>query len=141
MLSLARFFTAIHGVPVTWQTHGCQRVVLSCRIGEDEQADIVGIIRDRQTSMEVDQLGDMTKQERCSVVVCADELSPFGGIADPQLKSVWEMRDEGGDATTWAVDPTPGRGIESLSGSMAVIHLVRSYGVAKAGPATRLGRL
>lgn len=138
MLSLARFLTAIHGVPVTWQTHGCQRVVLSCRTGEDEQANIVGIIRDRQTSMDVDQLGDLTKQERCTVVVCVDELSPFGGVASPQLKTTWEMRDEDGEVTTWVVDPQPGRGIESLSASMAVIHLVRSYGVAKSGPATRI---
>jgi hypothetical protein len=103
------------------------------RIGDTEARGIVAIVRDRQTAMEMDASGDAIKQERITIVISTDPGSPWGGVADPQLRSTWEITEDG-VSTMWGVDPYPGRGIESVSESLAVVHLVRMYGMAKSIP-------
>lgn len=134
MPSLHTSLFDIHGTPQLFSAFVNERVTLVYRIGDVEARGISAIVRDKSTAMEMDASGDAIKQERCTIEISVDPGSPWGGIADPQLKASWEIIDENGVSTMWGVDPYPGRGIEAISGSLAVIHLVRMYGVAKSIP-------
>lgn len=134
MPSLARHLFEVHATPTLLSFFGDTRVRLTYRIGDTVQAGIVGVIRDRQIAMEMDSAGDAIKQERCTVVISTDPGSPWGGVESPQLKATWEIAGDDGVSTTWGVDPYPGRGIEAISESLALIHLVRMYGMAKSIP-------
>lgn len=134
MPSLWRSLFDIHATGQIFAVFENERVSVVYRIGDTEAHGITAIVRDRQTAMEMDASGDAIKQERITIVISTDPGSPWGGVADPQLRATWEITGEDGVATMWGVDPYPGRGIESLSDSLAVVHLVRMYGMAKSIP-------
>jgi hypothetical protein len=138
MPSLWRSLFDIHATPQLFTSFGNERVQLVYRIGDAEAHGIFGVVRDRATAMEMDTSGDAIKQERCTIVISTDPGSPWGGVESPQLKATWEIIGEDGVSTMWGVDPYPGKGIESLSESLAVIHLVRMYGMAKSIPNYRV---
>lgn len=108
----------------------------------DDAVDVVYTIRDaapvtvqaiiRNRVVEVDgddEMGDKTKVVSLDVVVSTDPAGPWGGVADPQLLSTWEV-----EGVTYNVDPRPGKGIQALTDSLALISLRRSTAMNKAFP-------
>jgi hypothetical protein len=139
MPSLARSLYDSHATPTLYSYFANDRVLLDYTIGDTQVAGIVGIIRDRQIAMDEDPLGDTIKQDRRSIVICSDPTSPYKGVAEPQLKAIWTIHEEDGTDTTWGVDPSIGRGVEALSESLILIHLVRMHTVSKNIPNYRVG--
>lgn len=138
MPSLHTSLFDIHGTPQLFSAFVNERVQLVYRIGDVEAHGISAVVRDKSVAMEMDSSGDAIKQERCTIEISVDPGSPWGGVESPQLKATWEIIGEDGVSTMWGVDPYPGKGIESVSGSLAVIHLVRMYGMAKSIPNYRV---
>lgn len=134
MPSLARHLYDTHATPTLFNTFSNERVDIVYRMGDVETRNIKGIVRDRQIAMEMDAIGDVNKEERCSIVISSDPSSIWGGIAAPQLKATWEIVDENNESSVWVTDASPGRGIEALSESLVMVHLVRLQAMAKSTP-------
>lgn len=133
MPSFASYLFDRHAVDVLMDTFADVEVRLSVRTGTDELVDIEGIVRARSVAMEADEAGGIHRVERRSVVVASGENCPckWGIVADPQLKTVWTLTDIDGNTTEWGVDNSDGRAVESLSESLAVIHLVRHQAMTR----------
>ncbi|TXH44327.1 MAG: hypothetical protein E6Q97_32850 [Desulfurellales bacterium] len=88
------------------------------------------IIRNRVVEMDGDDsFGDKTKVVSLDVVISTDASGPWGGVADPQLLATWEV-----DGVQYNADPRPGKGVQVLSDSLALVSLRRSTAVNKAFP-------
>lgn len=138
MPSLARSLFAGHAAPILLDYFGDERVRLTYTIGNTEVSGIIGVVRDQQKAFEEDAVGDVLKHDRMSIVICTDPASPWGGVADPQLKAIWTLTEEDGTESQWSCDTQIGRGIEALSKTFALIHLVRLGTVSKSIPNYRI---
>lgn len=124
-MSLFSSMYQTHGIPSLFATFGDDAVEMVYRIG-DKVVKLHGIRRAQAVEMRIDEHGDNIKSRVCQVVVSADPTHPWGGIADPQATATWEIKEPGqSSGDRWAVDSEPGKGIQSLSESLAVIHLIR----------------
>jgi hypothetical protein len=113
-----------HGMPSLFRTFGDDSVDLIYRIG-DTDCRLQGIKRHEAVEMRQDDRGSGIKVRVCQIVISTEPTHPWGGIADPQATATWTIRVPGKADQTWAVDTEPGKGIESITESRAVIHLVR----------------
>lgn len=121
-----------HGVPSLFATFGDDAVELVYRIG-DTECKLHGIVRAEAIEMRVDEHGDNIKSRVCQVVISSDATHPWGGIPDPQATATWEIKRPGqSSGDRWAVDTEPGKGIQSVSESLAVIHLIRMSAASRA---------
>lgn len=124
-MSFASNLFGHHGMPSLFSTFGDDAVELVYRIGDNEQI-VHGIRRAQSIEMRLDEHGDSVKVRVCQVVISTDSTHPWNGIADPQVTATWEIKEQGAPSgDRWSVDTEPGKGIQSISESLAVIHLVR----------------
>lgn len=131
-MSFASNLFSHHGVPSLFATFGDDAVELVYRIG-DTECKLHGIVRAQAVEMRIDEHGDNIKSRVCQIVVSVDPTHPWGGIADPQATATWEIKQPGqSSGDRWAVDTEPGKGIQSLSESLAVIHLIRMSAASRA---------
>ncbi len=118
-------------VPTLMTAFAENSVIAFYRIGNSE-TEIRLIDRGERIEIEMDSEGDEIKRRRKQVVICTDPDSPWGGVADPQLTGQIEI---GGVA--WNISPSAGQAAESVTGSFAVLNLVRSAGVSKSYQGSR----
>lgn len=131
-MSLAQYFFDRGGKPALMGTFAEYGVEVTYRVGDTTVAGITAIVRSKATIFEQDVNGDIVKRETLSIVIDADESSPWRGIANPQLKAVFDLFDTcTGETTTYAVDSSPGKGISAISRSICIVDLVRNLGVAR----------
>lgn len=112
-------------------------VRLTYQMGDTEVRGIVGVIRSVDQTFAEEEFGDILKPQRCQAVICTDPTSPWGGVENPQLKAYITVTEPDGTETEWSIDPSEGAGIQNLTTSFALLHLVRHEGVVKAAPGTR----
>lgn len=112
--------------PVLLHFFGDDSVAVSYQEGDVCRAGLAGVIRNITKDALIDEHGDRIKVTRCELVLKYDLASTRGGIANPQFRGVFKLkRPHEAEATTWAVDDEPGRGISVLDESFVVVHLVQ----------------
>lgn len=112
--------------PVLLRMFGDDHVQISYQEGEVCRAGLIGVVRNIAKDVLIDEHGDKIKITRCELVLKYDLASTRGGIANPQFRGVFKLkRPHEAEATTWAIDTDPGRGISVLDESFVVVHLVQ----------------
>lgn len=138
MSLLSSMFNAL-ARPAAFHFFGDERVRFEYIVG-DVCLRCDGMLRNMRQEFRVDEMGDRLKVTTAELVISSDPLSPHGGVAAPQIKALWHItRPHETHATVWAVDDEPGRGINLIDESFAVIHLVRKGVAAKGSANLRLG--
>ncbi len=132
---MASFLRGVYNgfaAPTLLRTFGDDCVQVLYEIGSTT-VELRAILRHARVDMYEDENGDKLKPKRMQIVICTDECSPFGGVADPQLTAKFIIDNE-----RWAIEPIDGRAIEVLSETFALINLIRVQGVTKSYPNSRL---
>lgn len=132
---MASFLRGVYegfAAPTLLRTFADDAVQVLYEIG-DNCVELRAILRHARVEMDEDVNGDKLKRHRMQIVICTDPLSPLGGVAEPQLTARFTI-----DNAVWAVEPIDGKAVEVLSETFALINLIRTVGVTKSYPNSRL---
>lgn len=134
MSSLFGYLFSSLGSPSLLRTFGDDTTELVYRIGDTELV-VKGIVRHEGVETRIDPTGKNLKVRTTSVVVTTDASLPeWSGIETPQLTATWIIRKAGKPDTKWAVDTEPGRGIEALTESKSIVHLIYQGVITQSHP-------
>lgn len=107
-------------------------ILITYEIGQTS-TELRGIVRNSRVEMQMDENGDQLKRHRCQIVITTNPESAYGGVVEPQLTARFVINEH-----RWAIEPVEGRAVEALTGSFAILNLVRTSGVTKSYSGSRI---
>lgn len=132
MPSFIRSLYDSHAAPMLLHDFADDGILITYEIGQTS-TELRGIVRNSRVEMQMDENGDQLKRHRCQIVITTNPESAYGGVVEPQLTARFVINEH-----RWAIEPVEGRAVEALTGSFAILNLVRTSGVTKSYSGSRI---